>query len=973
MVQNLSSNPPESHDSSLIMDISKKSRLSSKLTKSTSSRSIANGIKHMNHDKSIKLLLKNFKKLELASNKYNSKFSGSKSNTSKVNSIVICSNVLRTTLLPFLRLSTVNNILVELSGMPNSKVYASLVSVLTSLLTSWWSSLLNSLISTTNMPSIDRSVHLECISRILSRAEWLRLDWHKYIEETTRNSYCELLSLTLDFSLNRLASIKHIPLSISAFIGKVCAYAFFKLEGVSNALLFLLNVKQQIFEDLNLIFNTSKEFHTDSSGLYKHFPLHLHYLIDFRGLQNKDLSIQQKSFLNCLVPPKHPVKGIKDPNGPWARRWFNSDSDIFNSFLRHYLLVTNEMLSFSKDSIDGDVLLHCPGFKVILSHIYQIYSVSITRISNNNSNNKVSQEFNVKGYPSYSVNKANDVNKQNDIYYNSIFKTFRTLRDVKHNMISKESASESIVLSRYNPTDLSSKVIVYIDTILMSFAKKTSVHDFNRNSLLLNVVQEFINYVEEVNWEFWLNCCYLMLEHTHHTLIVLKTFSFLFNVWDSIPELVNFNSLSKTEWLIDVQESFKGNFINWLISNRCWERYFIHWSPLVRNYYIRILIWRVVGFNNFESSFSIKRSLSVEKKLLLCFEIIQDFIKRCPKQVSFKPDTPLINKKISIVSVTKDEILLNDINLLNGEEDDISNLFSASELKKTHPFEIFDEAVYSCSSLAEQEETEESERSNSLVSSIGKIFKLLTTDNKGEQTLGPLPARRNNSASDFNSLAASSRTVSLTSLSTYSIKSRSSSPSILSFNSTPTSLTDISESSSIVDVTEISNDNKFFKLPPEIIRPLFRFEMVFDHDSIRDKQYLMGGRNLKLVQEYRMESYSVPPRPEIPTVSLYLQSDVYNQFHITTDELVLTVNDHDVEVEGGLFQNLDSNREVDLINIGKSLFEWQYMVEEFTSYLINKVDCEQFSDSTNMTKYDYSKRIIPLLSLDSDPKTLNAA
>lgn len=268
-----------------------------KLPKSNSSQSIAtNGMRFINHDKSIKILLKNFKKLELARNKYNSKFSGSKSNNGNVNSIVIRSNILRTTLLPFLRLSTLNNILRELSAMSNSKVYKSLISVLTSLLTSWWSSLLNALVSISNMPSIDRSVHLECISRIMSRSEWLALDCDEYIEESTRESYTALLSLTLDFSLTRLASIKHIPLSISAFIGKVCAYAFFKLEGVSNALLFLLNVKQKVFVEQSQIFDPLNDSLLHFDVLFEIFPKHLHYLIDFKGLQNPDLTYQQKAF-----------------------------------------------------------------------------------------------------------------------------------------------------------------------------------------------------------------------------------------------------------------------------------------------------------------------------------------------------------------------------------------------------------------------------------------------------------------------------------------------------------------------------------------------------------------------------------------------------------------------------------------------------------------------------------------------------
>lgn len=117
----------------------------------------------------------------------------------------------------------------------------------------------------------------------------------------------------------------------------------------------------------------------DYRELYNVFPQHLHHLIDFKGLPNLT-DKGQKCYMNCTPPPKHPVDGIKNPNGDWVRRWCGSDSGVFNSFLRHYVEIAQKnLLSIIDD--DVMVLLKCPGFSVILSHIYQIFHIAITRIT----------------------------------------------------------------------------------------------------------------------------------------------------------------------------------------------------------------------------------------------------------------------------------------------------------------------------------------------------------------------------------------------------------------------------------------------------------------------------------------------------------------------------------------------------------------------------------------------------------------
>lgn len=988
-----------------------------------------------NNDKYIKLLLKQFKKLELGLNKFNAKNNG-----------VLTTNILRTKLLPFLRSNLFKQILVKPT---NSKIYKSLSSILLTLLSKWWSSLLNYLINSNNISSIDKSAYFECISKIMARIEW----FHIKDDDSLSCNYKELLILTLDYCINRLSCIKHLTLSMAAFVGKVFAYSFFKIDNVSNALLFLLNIKQAVFEENNKNFESTSA-NENLEKLYSVFPAHTHYLINYQGLPNrKSLSDKQRMYLNCLLPPKHPVQGIKDPNGPWVRRWFNSDSDIFNSFLRHYCTISNVYLSLNQVDVNNDLLLKLPGFNIILSHIFQIFQVSINRISKNNASLKFNQEFQVNtinnnrsnsfnGSNSVSSNNssngsAKDSMKQNEVYYNSIFKIFRTLRDINYQ----------------SDFQFSKNLIEFVDSILINFAKTITIYDFNKSSLILNLVYEFLAYLETVDWGFWLNCCYLMISNTDHVQVLLKNLSFLFNVWNRIPEMVESDTRvdeNQLVWYTNKEESFKENFIDWLISNEVWSKLFIHWNPIVRNYYIRLLIWRVIGINNFESSTSIKVSLKIENKLGQSFETFSQLYKNARDQeYYFKPDNPIINKKFLILPVSKDDLLVTDVNTVpvstsslldskisgvkggevsseatgqdgvendnndndtsnedissktdrssnsggsnSNDNEDISTLINASELKKAHPFEIFDETIYSCSTVVEEQNTSnedtEGKRSNSLVSSIGKLFKSLTFEDKekGKGNQREKTKKSSNSIFSNNGTGSSgspgaghnstsrltkiSKSGSLTSLSNNSVKSRSSSPSIMSFNSTPTSLTDLSNStsSSSSSKSKTVNPMELFNLPPEIVRPLYKFDLTLDQDSIRDKLYLMNQRKYRSYRDF----YELPEKPRIPSITIFISSNIYNRFYISTDNLIWNDEDYkNTDFELGLFKDL--HKTIDFINLGKSLFEWNLLIMEFESYLTNQVELHQ--DLNNLNEHDYFNRIIPLLSLDnSSSKSLNAA
>lgn len=83
--------------------------------------------------------------------------------------------------------------------------------------------------------------------------------------------------------------------------------------------------------------------------------------------------------------------------------------------------------------------------------------------------------------------------------------------------------------------------------------------------------------------------------------------------------------------------------------------------------------------------------------------------------------------------------------------------------------------------------------------------------------------------------------------------------------------------------------------------------------------------------------------------------------------------------EGGekrLFSGTPSK--ITFTNLGRSLNELNNMIDEFKSFLNRKVESDQFnvdlSRAHNLNEFDYLKKIIPFLSVDStnEAKLLNA-
>lgn len=503
---------------------------------SNMSKSYTNESKNKNNMNEIIKSLKEFKKLEHYLIKFNS--IKKKNNISKT-------NILRLTLLPFLRTNSFS-----WSNLPYHLISDKLLLASTNCLNKWWDSLLNALLDTSpqfQMPSLDKSVYLECISRIISRWEWmflstvsLSLSQSNEIFNPILNEFKNLLLKTLEYSISRL-NLKKVSLSISALVGKVFAYSFFHLPEVSKGLLFLLNTKLVHYENFynysileknqysqrvkhfknNLKFNNNLKlknlkFQKKLIKTSKKFPIHLHYLTNSTINIRKTKFKHEKYLFNSVIPPASKIKGINDTKGLWVKRWCSLDNtDVFCSFLRHYFAIAsfyfyynnNSNYSISNASTqngasfttststdnDNDTemnslsILSLPGYMFILTHIYEIIDYSMAKhVRTLNSVNNGQKDPNIKILATgYSLKLNNTCSNSTDPrkLNQQLSKLLRVIRDFLHN----SRSSYEIKMSR--------QVINSFDLVTQSIAVEIGILETVKSSLLMDYWGRFIENV----------------------------------------------------------------------------------------------------------------------------------------------------------------------------------------------------------------------------------------------------------------------------------------------------------------------------------------------------------------------------------------------------------------------------------------------------------------------------------------------
>lgn len=124
--------------------------------------------------------------------------------------------------------------------------------------------------------------------------------------------------------------------------------------------------------------------------------------------------------------------------------------------------------------------------------------------------------------------------------------------------------------------------------MMQASAGRTSLFNHNACFVLLDFAEEALNlYVrfhyahsldwDYINWPFWLEVCKKMLE-SENSMSEIRLFAFLFGSW----HLITHDERRKETICMD-----------WLLAEEIFDKFFNHWCPMVRAYYMRLICWRL--------------------------------------------------------------------------------------------------------------------------------------------------------------------------------------------------------------------------------------------------------------------------------------------------------------------------------------------------------------------------------------------
>lgn len=434
-------------------------------------------------------------------------------------------NILRLSLLPFLRRQS------SLILPPANEVASRLV-----VLEAWWIKLLADL-RADNMAGGDRNAFYEAISGLMSRPEWL---------VASSAQYSRLMIATMEFALHKVSGGTAIPIALAAFTGKVLAYCFFFVPGVSSQLLWLLRVPQKTIDRLSTHIDAEGEPVYDSESIPEH-------LLPLVGLKSEI---------------SHPPCGSDDTrfatlhDGSWIRHW-QPDSVVFASFFKHYCSLVSQICV----PMDSQVALNrcAPGWILVLSSIVNFLDW-IVRHSNSNGRRRSGPVDAI--IPGLTNSVASNRGA-------SDLRLFKVFREVLHNDV---------------------QCLIYFDSFVKQFdaafrcvSANVNVYHADACVKMCDMVEEWMHSItlehpktrdqagtNSISWDWWLLVVQRMLS-SNNCYTEIRALTMVFNLWPTFTDAA------------------EENVTGWVLNTATWQKLFCHWSPLVRSYYHRLLCYRLTA------------------------------------------------------------------------------------------------------------------------------------------------------------------------------------------------------------------------------------------------------------------------------------------------------------------------------------------------------------------------------------------
>lgn len=501
-------------------------------------------------------------------------------------------NVVRSSLLPFLK----NHV----SHPSNKNLRPEDLDRRVTILNKWWTGLLEVLDGRQNqtVSGVDRPILLEACYMIMTRPEWRLSPSHfaplaersanqsperrplprkksssaslsssasqfmtESVYHNTRNLFIQNLLSQMAFVVDKM-SLRHAPASLVTFCGKAAAYAFFFVPGVAEVLVRIWKLQADILKRVSDVLEMPRRVNKmELDDVNCAFPNHVQCL----GWTSV------KAMANLLrQTPTLPVMAAKIPwYGPWVARWCGRDSDLFYVFAKHYHVLVEE---FMPEGLSLAEKARSPGFILVQAQILTSLDATIHRqpaadpLPITFDDVLAGADASAAALPLPSNNSA------------------RLMAENRLIMLLRDFVSE-------RPSDYDAARKTFAEAfgkVMQASAVRTSLFDHNACFVLLDFLEEALTIYlrfhyahaldwDYIDWPFWLNVCKKMLE-SENSMSEIRLFAFLYGSW----HLITHDERRKEIMCLD-----------WLLTEETFDKFFNHWCPMVRAYYMRLICWRL--------------------------------------------------------------------------------------------------------------------------------------------------------------------------------------------------------------------------------------------------------------------------------------------------------------------------------------------------------------------------------------------
>lgn len=403
-------------------------------------------------------------------------------------------------------------------------------------------------------------------------------------EHNVRTMFVTNLTTQMALVVEKL-SLRHAPLSLVNWCGKACAYAFFFVPGISDVLVRLWGLHTEALRRVADEFGLPRRSKGESDDIVALFPQHLHKLgwSSAKALGDR-LRIAAK--LPLMIAKIH-------WHGPWLSRWRGGDTDLVFIFCKYFYILAQEFMPeglplVEKARAPAFVLVHAQLLSVLDSTIHRQASLdALLGPPLSDALHGADAALTAPQLPS-NLLKGMDENRLVILLKDMLAdNSFGVSTEIKHTF-AEAFVALAKAATRRTPRFEYASCLMLCDFLEEALVALDAFQNTVNASLATSPTEEDVrsHYFEPANlprpadyidWPFWFDVG-KMIMNSNNTMSEIRILSFIFSVWDAIAA----DPVRKEAVCLD-----------WLLSEEVFAKFFNHWCPMVRAYFMRLLCWRV--------------------------------------------------------------------------------------------------------------------------------------------------------------------------------------------------------------------------------------------------------------------------------------------------------------------------------------------------------------------------------------------